>query len=117
MIVGVSTSIFSSLIGSPNLRAYRLVPLSRKVDAAWVQLAITALNMGVSAKEILDATRDEYRMEYVTVPSKYEREIADWTAIQEQSTSAIHRIVHKAIESVREEMQDWSDREERERIL
>ncbi len=109
--------MFSSLIGRPYLRAYRLVPLSRKVDIAWVQLATTALNAGVPAREILDATRAGYQMEYAEVPLKYEREIADWTVVVEKSPLAIQRIAQKAIESVRSEMTDWSAREERERVL
>lgn len=86
---------FRQLLKQESLANYRLSPLRRLPDEAWVRLVKVAISEGISEEKIAKSSGIGWNTDFNTVEDKYRAEILAWDKVIEKEKGAISRIARR----------------------
>ena len=94
-LVGGNETVFCYLLQTDSLDDFRLYPLRRVPDKAWVGLAEVALQSGISESAITNASGIGWCAEFDSVEDRHRAEIEAWDIVIDQHVGAIKRIASR----------------------
>ena len=94
-LVSDDPDAFRQLLNQESLASYRLSPLRRLPDEAWVRLVKVAISEGISEEKIAKSSGIGWNMDFNTVEDKYRAEILACEKVIEKEKGAISRIARR----------------------
>ena len=108
-LVSDDPEAFRQLLNQESLANYRLSPLRRLPDEAWIRLVKVAISEGISEEKIAKSSGMGWKTDFNTVEDRYRAEILAWDQVIEKEKGAISRIARRRRATRMESLDELDD--------